>query len=210
MPSRPPQRTGREEELHELAARGVTAGDDRGLEHEAGQQVALEEVVPWLDPLHPFGPALQEGDIDLETEAGRGRDGHRPVGGHLDRRHDDVPFEVAIAGRDVPGQGEAGQAREGQVVRAADAGLQHAAAPERARRARRKGDGCAVPRRSRPRVPIFMLTIRQAPVSSSLAGPVLAGDALVEADRRRARLRCRRAWSMRSSWASGCSIISRS
>ena len=54
-----------------------------------------------------------------------------PSGGDLDRRIDQVGRVVALAGGDVARQREVGQAREVDVVGAADAGLEHAAVPHR-------------------------------------------------------------------------------
>ena len=53
-----------------------------------------------------------------------------PRGGGFDRRNDDVLLPVALAGGDVAGQDEVGKRGERDVVGAADAGLEHASAPD--------------------------------------------------------------------------------
>src|SRR5690606_42166501 len=72
------------------------------------------------------------GEVDVHAQP-------RAVDGHLDeavRRHrpfgvDDVSCPVAAARREVAGQAEVGEGSERDVVGAADAALQHPAAPYR-------------------------------------------------------------------------------
>src|SRR5450759_3984266 len=81
--------------------------------------------------LFPHRDAAHEIQIDLVAETGfvAQRDGAVRRG--FDGGPDDVPLPVAPAGGDVAGQHEVGQAGERDVVGAPDAGLQHAAAPDR-------------------------------------------------------------------------------
>ena len=65
----------------------------RALAHHQGLEVGEEPVgrrsgspsPRGAQPLHRLRPALQEGDVDVEAEAGRSRDGHRAVRRHLHR-----------------------------------------------------------------------------------------------------------------------------
>ena len=77
------------------------------------------------------GDAADEIVIELVAEAGlvANRDGAVRRGFH--RGLDDVALPVALAGRDIAGQHEIRQRGERDVVRAADARFQHAAAPHR-------------------------------------------------------------------------------
>ena len=101
---------------------------------------------------------------------------------HLHRRHDDIALEVAAAARDVSGQGEAGEAGQGHVVGPADPRLEHSAAPE------------GHPALDAEVVDAQGLAVAAHPADlhvddaagadvEGLAGPVVARDALVEADR---------------------------
>ena len=49
----------------------------------------------------------------------------------FDGRRDDVAGPITLAGRNVAGQHESGERRERNVMRAADAGFEHASAPHR-------------------------------------------------------------------------------
>src|SRR6266568_883878 len=60
----------------------------------------------------------------FETEAGTRGYANRTL------RIDDVFLPVAFAGSDIAREGEIGKRREGDIVRAADAGFEHAAAPD--------------------------------------------------------------------------------
>src|SRR6185503_387174 len=51
--------------------------------------------------------------------------------GGFDRRRDDVALPIAVAGRDIAGQNEIRKSGKRNVVRAPDAGFEHAAAPHR-------------------------------------------------------------------------------
>ena len=121
---------------------------------------------------------------------------------------DDVPLPVALAGRDVAGQDEIGQRRERDVVRAADARLQHAAAPDR--NAGRLRDVVDLLRFGEA-ADAAQLDVDDAagPQLDRLLGVMRGADALVEADRRLETAPAASAWSMMSSWLSGCSIIIR-
>src|ERR1035437_8062059 len=83
------------------------------------------------EDLLPHRDAFNEIEIDLVAETGSvaQRNGAVRRSFHLGR--DDVPLPVALTGGDVAGEHEVGQAGEGDVVGAPDAGLQHAAAPDR-------------------------------------------------------------------------------
>ena len=77
-------------------------------------------------------------------------------------RHDDVALPIALARRDVAGQHEIRQRGERDVVRAADARFEHAAAPDRD--AVRLGDIVHALGASQkpPTRPSLMLMMRQA------------------------------------------------
>src|ERR1035437_3318238 len=81
--------------------------------------------------LFPHGDAANEIEIDGIAETGfvAQRDGAVRCG--FDGGLDDVALPVAPAGGDVAGKHEVRQAGEGPVVGTPDAGLQHAAAPDR-------------------------------------------------------------------------------
>src|ERR1035441_4242644 len=83
---------------------------------------------PYLFP-HPY--TANEIEIDGVAEAGfvAQRDG--AVRGGFDGGLDDVLFPVALAGGNVARQHEIRQAGQRDIVGAPDAGLQHAAAPDR-------------------------------------------------------------------------------
>ena len=77
------------------------------------------------------GDVLQEIVIEVVAEAGLVADRDGAVRRGFDGGHDDVALPVALAGRDVAGQHEIRQRGERDVVRAADARFEHAAAPDR-------------------------------------------------------------------------------
>ena len=56
---------------------------------------------------------------------------NRPLRAHRNFRVNDVFGPIALAGGNITGQGESRQRGHGDVVGAADAGLEHAAAPHR-------------------------------------------------------------------------------
>ena len=74
--------------------------------------------------------ALDAIGLDGEAAAGRGGYGDGSVGADGDFGLDDVLRPVAVGGGDVAGEREVRQRGEGDVVGAADAGLEHAAAPD--------------------------------------------------------------------------------
>src|ERR1035441_1064231 len=88
-------------------------------------------ALPSPQYLFPHRDTANEIEIDGVAEAGfvAQRDG--AVRGGFYGGLDDVLFPVAPAGGDVAGQHEIRQAGQGDIVGAPDAGLQHAAAPDR-------------------------------------------------------------------------------
>src|ERR1035437_4233637 len=83
------------------------------------------------EDLLPHRDAFNEIEIDLVAETGSVAQRNGAVRRGFDGGRDDVPLPVTLAGGDVAGEHEVGQAGEGDVVGAPDAGLQHAAAPDR-------------------------------------------------------------------------------
>src|ERR1019366_3304899 len=81
--------------------------------------------------LFPHRDAAHEIEIDGVAEAGFVAQRYGAVRRGFDGGLDDVPLPVALAGGDIAGEHEGGQAGERDVVGAPDAGLQHAAAPDR-------------------------------------------------------------------------------
>src|ERR1017187_6175678 len=81
--------------------------------------------------LLPHRDAFNEIEIDLVAETGSVAQRNGTVRRGFDGGRDDVLLPVALTGGDVAGEHEVGQAGEGDVVGAPDAGLQHAAAPDR-------------------------------------------------------------------------------
>src|ERR1035438_6425243 len=75
--------------------------------------------------------AANEIEIELVAETGSVAQRNGAVGRSFHLGRDDVLFPVALTGRDVAGEHEVGQAGEGDIVGAPDAGLEHAAAPDR-------------------------------------------------------------------------------
>src|SRR5579883_2900774 len=88
-------------------------------------------VLPFWKALPTHRGALQRGIVHLDADAGARGHGQRAVPIQHEFRSRDVAVVVASAGRDVAGQGESGERGQGDVVGAADVGLQHASAPHR-------------------------------------------------------------------------------
>src|SRR5258708_4958317 len=65
----------------------------------------------------------------FQTEAGTRGYANRPLRRDGTFRIDDVFLPVSFAGSNIPGGGEIGKRRECDIVRATDAGFEHAAAP---------------------------------------------------------------------------------
>src|SRR6185437_4291823 len=78
----------------------------------------------------PYGQPLHQIEIEIVTETGLVAYGDCSVRAHLDRRHDDVLLPIALAGRNIAGQDEVRQRREGDVMGPANAAFQHAPAPD--------------------------------------------------------------------------------
>src|ERR1044071_483118 len=83
------------------------------------------------DRLLPDGDALDVLEIERVSESGLVADGDGATRRGLDRRLNDVALPVAFAGGNVAGQHEVRQRRHRDIVRATDAGFEHAAAPHR-------------------------------------------------------------------------------
>ena len=66
-----------------------------------------------------------------KTDAGRGGDFYCAFGGYGDFGSDYIFLPVTVAGGDVAGEGEIGKSGHGDILGAADAGFEHAAAPDR-------------------------------------------------------------------------------
>src|ERR1700726_13868 len=89
---------------------------------------------------HDAGVGLEGGFADgerldavaqhLEASAGGVGHGDLALGAYGDGGLDDVLVPVAAGGGDIAGEREVGQRGERDVVRAADAGLKHTAAPD--------------------------------------------------------------------------------
>src|ERR1035437_7722556 len=77
------------------------------------------------------GRLVQAALLHLDPEPGPGRHRQGAVGGKLERLLQQVLREIAIAGRGVAREVEAGQRGQRQVGSASDSGLQHPAAPNR-------------------------------------------------------------------------------
>src|SRR5713226_711991 len=77
------------------------------------------------------GELLDAVEAWLVADARPGGHADGAAGRDLHLRLDDVGLPVAPAGGDVARQGEAGECRKRDIVRAADARLQHPAAPHR-------------------------------------------------------------------------------
>src|SRR6266700_3195593 len=73
------------------------------------------------DHFLPNHQAPQVVEVELVTEAGHGRDRDGSQCGNLYGRHDDVACPVTLAGRDVAGERKAGERRERDIMRPADA-----------------------------------------------------------------------------------------
>ncbi len=107
----------------------VMAGDVNG--------VASGEVTRGLgfslsfEHLAAFGERFDAIEARRVADAGRGGNFYRALRRDFHFRLDDVFGPVAAAGGDVAGQSEIRQRGHGDVVRATDAGFEHAAAPDR-------------------------------------------------------------------------------
>jgi len=77
------------------------------------------------------GPPFDEFVADMIAESRRLRDSNRALGRNVYLGLDDVFGPITLAGGNVAGQHVAGKSRSGNVVSAADAGLEHAATPGR-------------------------------------------------------------------------------
>src|SRR5207245_73749 len=83
-----------------------------------------QDLAPHREPVNAFAPGLVT-DTGTRGHANGSlrRDGHFGI--------DDVFGPIALAGGDITGKREVRQGGEGDVMRAADAGFEHAAAPHR-------------------------------------------------------------------------------
>src|SRR5262249_61006664 len=69
--------------------------------------------------------------VDVDADAGPGGHGDRALRADVDAGLDEIGREVPAARGDVAGERKVRQRREMDVVRAADAALEHAAVPDR-------------------------------------------------------------------------------
>src|SRR4030095_6029046 len=81
------------------------------------------------ESLAPHSQSLDQIDPRLEADSWRGRNSNRAVARDGDLGLDDVPSPVTLAGRNVARQREVWPRGERDVMRPADARLQHSAAP---------------------------------------------------------------------------------
>src|SRR5580692_7972727 len=106
----------------------VVAGDVNGV--ASGEVTRGLGFSPSFEHLAAFGERFDAIEARRVTDAGRAGNLYRALRRDFHFRLDDVFAPVAAAGRDVAGQGEVRQRRHGDVVCAADAGFQHASAPD--------------------------------------------------------------------------------
>src|SRR4029077_4227446 len=134
------------------------------------------------DHFAPDGQSLDQVDLDTDANAPTGRYRDRSSTLQYEGRLDDVLGPVAVAGGDVTGQSEIRQGRQRDVTGAADAGLEHAAAPDGQPRIRsdvmdaaRLGEATDL-----PELDIDHLARAQLHGLACITGRL---DALIEADR---------------------------
>src|SRR3984957_1605850 len=83
-----------------------------------------------IEHLAAFGERFDAVQARRVADAGRSGNFYRALSGDFDLRLDDVFGPVAAAGGNIAGQREIRQRGHGEVVRAPDAGFQHASAPD--------------------------------------------------------------------------------
>src|SRR3990172_11916478 len=108
-----------------MTAMAVTSQIPRGLGATESAGTELGQLLP------PHGESFDARAPRLVPDPGPGRHADRALLGNSHFGLDDILGPVAAAGRYVAGQREIGQRRKRDVMRAADAGFQHAAAPHR-------------------------------------------------------------------------------